>query len=374
MKEMGKKMLPTPTELPSEIWPPQKIWLKRLRNTIYSWVSIVLTGTKKKRRKKNSSSGSSVSTLSTSEIEAIIFKLKGERHRDSTRGNYYCIWKLFNSFYLKLDNKPATWEQCLILFVAYLIEQKRKSSTIRSYISTIKAVLADINVTLNENTFLLNSLIKACKLQNNFVQLRLPIYKKMLNMLLKTTKNHYLGKGQVYLGHLYCAMLVARYYGLLRIGEIMAGPHTIKVTDVHIGQNKNKILFVLRMSKTHNKGNKLPLVEIISNGFANNNRQKEFCLFALIAKYLQMRKPYHSKMEPFFVYSDHSSIQPDAFRKMLKAMLGIAGFNNEAYRGHSLHVGHAGDLLKYGVSVETIKKLGKWKSNSVYTYLSLQTT
>ena len=54
-----------------------------------------------------------------------------------------------------------------MLFVAYLVNEKRQSSTIKSYISAIKNVLHDDGVVLNQDTFLLNALTKACKLKND---------------------------------------------------------------------------------------------------------------------------------------------------------------------------------------------------------------
>ena len=38
---------------------------------------------------------------------------------------------------------------------------------------------------------------------------------------------------------------------------------------------------------------------------------------------------------------------------------------------HGLRAGRAVDLLRMGVSFETIKKLGHWKSNIVYEYLRI---
>ena len=57
---------------------------------------------------KNSiSSGSSLSTLA---LQAIVEKLKLQRVRDSTKKNYYGVWKLFNDFFIQLDEKPNNWE------------------------------------------------------------------------------------------------------------------------------------------------------------------------------------------------------------------------------------------------------------------------
>ena len=56
-------------------------------------------------------------------------------------------------------------------------------------------------------------------------------------------------------------------------------------------------------------------------------------------------------------------------RTVLKTILKRAGFNEKIYCTHSMHIGHCGDLLKMGFSVETIKKLGRWRSNAVFDYL-----
>ena len=129
-------------------------------------------------------SESSSSTISTVALENLVDKLRTERNRSSTRKVYYSVWKQFNEFFIKLDIKSKTWEDRLILFVGYLIEQERKSSTIKSYISAIKAVLREDNVEINEDRYLLSSLTKACKYKNDTVRIRLPIQRGILEILL----------------------------------------------------------------------------------------------------------------------------------------------------------------------------------------------
>ena len=54
---------------------------------------------------------------------------------------------------MRLDKKPRHWDQCLILFVAHLIENKKKSTTVKSYVSVIRGILADEGFQLCENSF-----------------------------------------------------------------------------------------------------------------------------------------------------------------------------------------------------------------------------
>ena len=104
------------------------------------------------------------------ELTNIVECLKNQCHRDSTRRMYYQVWKKFSSFYLRLDHKPTDWGQRIVLFVGYLISEEKQSSTICSYLSAIRAVLKIDGIKLKEDLFLVNSLTRACKLQNDRVR------------------------------------------------------------------------------------------------------------------------------------------------------------------------------------------------------------
>ena len=70
--------------------------------------------------------------------------------------------------------------------MGYLIHiKKAKSQTIKSYISAIRVTLKNEGIKLNEDLFLMNSLMKACKLQNDYIRTRLPIWKPLLIELQK---------------------------------------------------------------------------------------------------------------------------------------------------------------------------------------------
>ena len=56
-------------------------------------------------------------------------------------------------------------------------------------------------------------------------------------------------------------------------------------------------------------------------------------------------------------------------RNCFKTAIRAERFDKRLYSVHSLRAGRANDLLKLGLSVETIKKLGRWKSNAVFRYL-----
>ena len=129
------------------------------------------------------------------------------------------------------------------------MEQKKKSQTIQSYICTIKAVLANVGVKLNQDQFLLNSLTRVCKFKNDQARTKLPIHKGLLGLIVKAVDDLYLNKeNQPYLAVLYKAMFVAAYHGLLRISEVTTSPHCVIVRDVKISTNKkNDVVTLLHL-------------------------------------------------------------------------------------------------------------------------------
>ena len=155
---------------------------------------------------------------------------------------------------IKLDSIPQTWEERVEAYCAYLIEVKgRQSSTIRTYISAIKDVLASDGYIWNNNLVLLSSLTKSCKLHYDTQKTRLPIGRRLLNLILYEVQRKYAKINQPYLEILFITCFLLAYYGLMRVGELTEGSHTLKAKDVHktSAHDKQKIMIVLHSSKTH---------------------------------------------------------------------------------------------------------------------------
>ena len=189
------------------------------------------------------------STISVIRMERIMERLKCMRNRSSTIKNYHNVWSNFNKFLLKLDKKPQIWEERVSMFGAYLVDQGIQSSTLKSYVSALKCILTNDGYEWDDNKVLLHSLTSSCKIVNDTIKTRFPIKIGLLELLLFETQHKF--HKQPYLEIMYKAVLALGYYGLLRVGELAQGPHVIRMCDIHVGQNKNKILLLLYTSKTH---------------------------------------------------------------------------------------------------------------------------
>ena len=182
---------------------------------------------------------------------------------------------------------------------------------------------------------------------------------------------------------MYKALLSTAYFGLFRVGELTLSNHIIKLVDVRVGKNKNKLLFILHLSKTHGKNVMPQTVKINSidfepTGHKHRCQSKErmhdfqFCPYQLLHDYVAVRKVGISPLEQFFVLQDQTPVTPAMFRSVLKRLLLLNGFDASLYSCHSTRIGRASDLMElHNLSVESIKKLGRWHSNIVYNYIRL---
>ena len=309
-------------------------------------------------------------------FEEVLESYKISKHRETTNDNYLCVWRNFNKFIITLDRIPETWEERIALYCTFLVEIcKLKSSTIKSYVAGIKSMLKAIDYTCDHDKLLLKALTLTCQSRNDVAADRLPIQKNLMEQILFEVERYYTDEdNQPYLELLYKTMIIFLYYGLLRISEITCtkAGHALKAKDVHFAENKSKILLVLHSSKTHGKNARPQTIKIAptANTFRLWSNNNHFCPFQITQDYRNTRGiEYYSDDEQFFIFQDRSPVNPEAVRRVLKRAIAEIGLNQDLYDTHSFRSGRATDLKRLGCPVDTIKELGRWRSNAVYKYL-----
>ena len=177
------------------------------------------------------------------------------------------VWKNFNEFFIRLDVKPATWEERIILFAGHLIGEKKQSQTVRSYVSAIKAILKIDGIVVNEDKILLHSIIRACRLHQDRYRIHLPIQKSLLFSILDGVEQKFGQEGQAYLRgscsytkHCFVWLIM----GCFKLGSWPVETIQLRSWTVHVAENKQKWQFILRSSKTHGLYTKPQTVKISS--------------------------------------------------------------------------------------------------------------
>ena len=312
------------------------------------------------------------SKISMQHLENIIEHLRNNKHRSTTRYTYHKVWTKFNEFLIQLDHIPRKWEDRVSLYCGFLIEVKRRQiATVKSYVSAIKAVLQNDGYEWSDKNLLISTLVNTSN-SHSIHKVRLPIRKGLLNLLLFELERMFgsATNSQPYLELMYKNAFVFQYYGLLRIGEITQTPagHQILAGNIHKGRNKEKVLILLNSSKTHDESHE-PQAVRISRDVIDKKELHMFSPFEITQNYLDCRGGYYNDDEPYFILPDGTPLSSQQLRKVLKKLLTKLDLDASLYDTHSFRIGRATDLLKYGYSVERIKKIGRWRSNAVYKYL-----
>ena len=295
--------------------------------------------------------------------------MKNQQHQETTKRNYHGIWKKFNQFIIRLDDKPKTWEERVALYASQLYKEGVQSSTLKSYISAIKKVLKIDGYTWDENKIEFTIITKSCRLVNDRVKSRFPIQNGLLELIL--FRIHVRFSEQIYLDLMYRCMFLIGYFGLFRVGELTSGTHPIRAKDIYNASEKQKLKIYLYSSKTHNKASRPQEIKIEGNVYLDerNAMNRYFDPFLETKKFLEIRGGYVNIEEPLFIFRDRSPVSPKNMREVLKEAIKSLNLNPKYYDTHSLRIGRATDLMKFGYSIEEIKRLGRWRSNAVYKYL-----
>lgn len=184
-------------------------------------------------------SESDSSKWSTSFLERVVQELEVKAVEDSTLASYMVAWHGFIDFYNQLDNKDIAWEHRLELYVAFLVIKKAQEATIKSYISGIKYVAKLIGINIDDSKCRFHALVKAARIKNRRIKIRLPIKLWLLNRMIEEVPRVKKLSSQPYLIKLFQAIFVSAYYGLLRISKITGSKHSIKSGDVHIAKDRH---------------------------------------------------------------------------------------------------------------------------------------
>ena len=195
---------------------------------------------------------------------------------------------------------------------------------------------------------------KSCRLITDQVKIRLPISRKLLELMLYEL-NRILST-QPYLLTLYRALFMLAYYGLMRVGELTTGDHPVLAKDISVGTNKDKILIYLRTSKTH--GKEAQPQEINIESLDRMPQQGNFCPLRSTLNYYTTRGNYNTDSEPFFIFQDRTPVTPNHARVVLCRMLCALDLDPDLYGMHSTRSRRASDMYRMGYSIPQIQKAG----------------
>lgn len=154
------------------------------------------------------------------------------------------------------------------------------------------------------------------------------------------------------------------YHGLLRAGELFTG---VKVKDIEWNFRQRYLIFPLRRTKTHRRGDPINIIIKDHTGFSAYqlliNWMDKHGLWSKSEAYILPKVNGRNDMVDFTAQYTISK-----FRYQLKKYFIIHEQSVSKYTGHSFRAGAATDLFSAGVSIQDVQKIGRWKSMCVLIY------
>ena len=159
------------------------------------------------------------------------------------------------------------------------------------------------------------------------------------------------------------------FFGFLRSGELTA-PHVgefdpgqhLSFADVSADNPQNpRILAVcIKQSKTDSFRQGVTIYV--------GKTDTPLCPVAAMLVYMAMRGPGDGLL---FRFRSGEALTRQRLMMTLRKVLARAGLKSEEYTGHSFRIGAATTAAVCGISVDTIKTLGQWKSQAYQLYVRL---
>ena len=252
--------------------------------------------------------------------------------------------------------------QHILLFIAFLSLHGFAPSTISTHISAIAFIhklngWSDLN-----NSFIISKVKEGCRRINNREDSRLPITFSMLTQLIQKLRplcnsfDFTLFRASFLLAF-FCFLRISEYAGRSRYADTS---RVLQVDDIRCpDQNCPSLLVRLRVSKTDQRGRSVTLKVAPLSG-------SSICPVKAMIDYLAIRP---GGVGPLFIHYDSSPLTSCQVNRKIRSCIDLMGMRSQFYSSHSFRIGAATSAALSGLSDNTIKTLGRWRSSAFELYI-----
>jgi site-specific recombinase XerD len=287
-----------------------------------------------------------------------ISSLVGNILNQRTRQIYAQAWQSLKRFALSVNvmlTIPIS-EDMLLSYIAFLNIQGYAASTIVAHISAFSFVHKMNKWTNPADSFVISRVLKRLQ-ANKQPDARKPMTIELLSRICANLP--YIGIS-TYEAALFQCMFIVAFTAMLRVSEITSGNrcnHNIQFQYVSLSDN----LVSIKLVSYKHSNNPVTLL------LKKSDNSSVVCPVLAIKKYLSYRTA--PRQGPFFVHSNGSAVSRATFNNRLKDSLMYSGDSTDHMSSHSFRIGGATHLAQRGFSDDEIKRLGRWKSNALVSYI-----
>lgn len=261
---------------------------------------------------------------------------------------------------------PRTWPapvQHLTLFISFCFESGYSPSTLTTYLSGISFFHKLNSLEDTTTAFIVKKLLEGCRRTRPRHDVRAPITDSILGKLCSVLPELCFSR---YESVLFKAAYLTAYFGLLRVSEVVftsqiQADRPLLRTDVQFDDESRALLISIRVSKTNQAGPPT----ILRIPFSAD---PSLCCVTAVQQFLKYR-PTNGFY--FFCHQNGRPLTSYQFSGVFAKAVQVLGLPPRLYTSHSFRIGRASDLAAKGLLCETIKKLGRWRSRAVESYIRL---
>lgn len=255
----------------------------------------------------------------------------------------------------------------MVNFLSHLLLGKKYcTSTITSHVSALSYIHKLFGLKDFSKSFLVHQFLKgAQKASPRQQDKRLPITYDLLQKMIEASKTTIRSR---YERVTFATMCIVAFYGFLRVGEMCVKAHRASVSVIQ----RQDVQFIFDAKKI--VGTELCIQQFkhstqpVTLFLPINVHSTEMCATKALRRYFDMAKHVTG---PLFQMTDKSPITYTIFSKHLHNVISYLGYDAKLYTSHSFRIGAATHAAKSGFSEDSIKKMGRWKSNAIKNYVRL---
>ena len=276
--------------------------------------------------------------------------------------------KRFCNFCIKyniLTPFPLT-EKTLCTYAAFLADQSLAPQTVKAYLSAVrnKQILLGLPDPREQSALPMLKRVqagisRARMLKGSPPRIRLPITAHLLAKI----QNHLAATGNIE-GTVIWAIAATAFFGFFRLGELL--PESASTFNPATGlawgdvacdnhSSPRMVQFHLKKSKCDQFG--VGSVIVLAT---------PICPVEATLQYIEKRG---SQSGPFFLKAEKEVVTKLWFVAQIREILGILGFPQKNYAGHSFRIGAATTAAAMGIADSTIQTLGRWHSSAFLQYI-----
>ena len=280
-------------------------------------------------------------------------------YKDSTKSSYRTHMKTYASFCSVLGVPLVPAQPHLVALYCVLLSRTLRYGSIPQYLNIISLLHKSLDIPSPLSSFVVKSTLRGIKNSiGHESSIKLPVKPYMLYNILQNLNLNNINDACTWM------TCIIMFYGLLRKSNLI-GNHKILRKDCKILDDS--IQLIIRSSKTRIKNSDPPRTLTLPR-----LKGHSLCPVAAIMNYfrLSVDLPLSAPLCSIPALSPQLKHTVLSYKSITNAVKkAVPPEDSESYSSHSFRRGGASYMYSIGMSLETIRIMGDWKSNCYQKYI-----